>query len=383
MTTRSALRGVEQASKRLLAFFFRIFFHSKPPTNLVGFRPEAILVVRQHNQLGDMLCAVPLLRALRERFPTSFITLITSPVNHEVMVGNENVDEVLCYDKRQFIARCLPRLWQLLRFMKMLRNRRFDLALVPSTVSTSSTSDLIAYCSGARVRIGSSTLEGKENPTGFLFNVPVDLDWRESPEVHQADRNGRIALPLGINHVRPGSVITLKESEINRAKLFLQNGSSSFKLDIVYHPGAGKIPNRWPADRFALVANMLSHEYDARVLITSGPFDGDPVSDMKGKLSVKYKIVLNDSIRNVASILSQVALVITNDTGIMHVGAAVGTPVLSLFGPTDWRQWAPVGDQHRVVASKSSNIEDIQTDDVLSVAREMLRTILQNKSSGS
>ncbi|HEX9658352.1 MAG TPA: glycosyltransferase family 9 protein [Bacteroidota bacterium] len=383
MTTRSTLRGAEQALKRLFAFLFRIIFRSNPYRNLAAFHPKAILVVRQHNQLGDMLCAVPLLRSLREKFPKAFISLITSPVNYDVMVGNEYIDEVLCYDKREFITQGLPRLERLLRFLRALRKMGFDLAIVPATVSTSSTSDWLAFLSGARVRIGPSSLESKENPTGFLFNVPVPLDWRETPEVHQAERNTAIALSLGIASIQPRSVISLKPSESKEAKSFLGTDSSTHRLDIVYHPGAGKIPNRWPADRFALVANILSYEFDARVVITSGQFDGDPVSDMKGKLSVEYKIISNEPIRKVAAVLSQVALVITNDTGIMHVGAAVGTPVLSLFGPTDWRQWAPIGHQHRVVASKSTNIEDIQTDEVLFVAREMLRTILQRKSSTS
>ncbi len=381
MTSHSVLRRGEQALKRLFASLFRMFFRSQESHNLGSFHPEAILVVRQHNQLGDMLCAVPLLHSLREKYPKAFISLIASPVNYDVMIGNEYLNEVICYDKKEFLGHGLPRLGKFFRFVHSLRKRGFDLALVPSTVSTSATSDLLAYVSGARVRIGPSSLDNKENVTGFLFNVPIALDWREAPEVHQSERNACVALPLGINRVQPSSVITLKRSEVNEAKLFLDIESYPNRLYIVYHPGAGKIPNRWPADRFALVANILSHEFDSRVIITSGPFDGDPVSDMKGKLSIEYRIISNEPIRKVAAILSQATLVITNDTGIMHVGAAVGTPVLSLFGPTDRRQWAPVGEQHRTVFSKSANIEDIQAEEVLFVAREMLRASLQRRGA--
>jgi ADP-heptose:LPS heptosyltransferase len=85
--------------------------------------------------------------------------------------------------------------------------------------------------------------------------------------------------------------------------------------------------------------------------------------------------VANKSIREVAAILSLARLVISNDTGIMHVAAAVGTPVLSLFGPTDPEQWAPIGTKHRYIVGKGGDIETIPVEEVLTVAREMLGKI--------
>jgi len=75
----------------------------------------------------------------------------------------------------------------------------------------------------------------------------------------------------------------------------------------------------------------------------------------------------------VASILSAADLLVTNDTGIMHVGGAVGAPVLSLFGPTDPYQWAPIGPVHRFIRAEDGNIDTIPIDEVLKHAREMLR----------
>ena len=85
-----------------------------------------------------------------------------------------------------------------------------------------------------------------------------------------------------------------------------------------------------------------------------------------------YNTLLNNRIRVVASILRYVDLVVSNDTGIMHVAAGVGTPVLSLFGPTEPRQWAPLGGIHRYIKSETRDISEIPVQDVIRVAREML-----------
>lgn len=335
---------------------------------------DRILLVRQHNQLGDMLCVVPMLRALRSRYPHAHIALLASPVNYDIMVNNQYLNETILFNKSEFVSQGLIRLFRLIGFVRALRRRDFDLAIVPATVSISATSNLLAYLSGAQTRIGPRSIDGQHNSTGFLFNNLVAPDWRETPERHQTVRNLEYLAPLGINSEKDlTSAITLNQQEKADGKLFVSNVLDRRTSCVVFHPGAGKIPNRWPAQHFALVANILSMEFDAMVLITSGAFDGDPVQDMVSTLSVPYHILSNKTIRMVASILCEADLLVTNDTGIMHVGGAVGTPVLSLFGPTEPYQWAPIGAVHRFVQSKGKDIDSIAVDEVLKHAREMLR----------
>ena len=154
------LRRLERIFKRFLSRILRGVFNSSsvfvsPESNF-----QRILVVRQHNQLGDMLCVVPLLRALRTKYPHSNIVLIASPVNFEVMQNNRYVNDVVSFDKK--------RGWRaIVGFIRDLRTQRFDLAVVPSTVSTSFTSDLFAYFSGAKNQNRCSESDGVENPSSF------------------------------------------------------------------------------------------------------------------------------------------------------------------------------------------------------------------------
>ena len=366
------LRSLERTLKRFLSRFLRLLLGSRPLTSPLGSDFQSILLIRQHNQLGDMLCVVPLLRELRKKFPAACIALMASPVNYDVMLHNRYIDELILFDKRAYLGRLTIRLGLLIRFVRSLRQKRYDLAIVPATVSLSFTSDLLAFLSGARTRIGPGSIGGSSNPSAFFLNAPVILDWRSEPHRHQTRRNSDVAQQLGISPTDCSLEITLLEPEKNDGNLFIHSIQTPNTLTIGFHPGAGKVPNRWPPERFAEVANRLAEEFHAALLVTAGPMDDGPVEHMVGGLSHPYHVLKNQPIRRVASILSRVQLLISNDTGIMHVGAAVNVPVLSLFGPTDAGQWAPLGKRHRCLMAEDGEIASITVEAVLRNAREML-----------
>ncbi len=319
-----------------------------------------------------MLCVVPLLRALREKYPNAVLALMASPVNIGVMEGNLYLDEVVLYDKRDFLERGRFHLITLLRFVRKLRERRFTIAIVPSTVSTSFTSDLLAYLSGARCRIGAGSLDGSSNVASFLFTLPVMLDWRSQPNRHQTLRNLDSAADLKLEASDLSLEMTLSSEEVEDGRLFVERIKQGSRYTIGYHPGAGKRPNRWPAERFATLISRLSGEVNAATVLTSGPMDMDVVKMVEARLNVRYHLLANQSIRRVASVLRWLDLMITNDTGIMHVAAAVGVPVLSLFGPTSPEQWAPLGARHRYIRGEEGDIATIPVDEVLEKARSMI-----------
>jgi ADP-heptose:LPS heptosyltransferase len=128
----------------MLKQLFRILGRSEKPVNISDIEPSKvknILIVRQHNQLGDMLCSVPLFAAIRKRFPDAHITLVASPINYEILFSDINpfIDKVITYRKSPFK--------NLIEFYKELKNHDYQIGIVPSTVSISRTSHFINFFS--------------------------------------------------------------------------------------------------------------------------------------------------------------------------------------------------------------------------------------------
>ncbi len=361
--------GIKQLFVRFLTLFIRSARQRPLPDDF-----RRILVIRQHDQLGDMLCAVPLLASLRQKFRSATITLVASPVNYAIMQNNPYVDSVLLYDKLAYY-RSLP---ALARFIARLRSAKADLAIVPATVSVSVTSDLLSWISGARIRLGPASINGQQNPTSRWHTHPVDLDWRSEPRRHQSLRNIDIAAPLGLKIEGLECRIGFTGSELDSARKLTRPLREKYDVLVGIHPGAGKPANRWNADRFARVASILAKEHHAAIIIFAGPMDDIPLEQMKRHLTCTADIIRGRTIREVAAILDELDLAITNDTGVMHVAGGVRTHLLALFGPTDPLEWAPPGGKNRYLSSPDRNMNSISVEEVTAAAATILADASRN-----
>jgi len=327
-----------------------------------------ILVVRQHDQLGDMLVAVPLLRALRKKFPDSLIAVVARPKNAAPLRHHPYIDRLFVFDKERFWS--APA--ELRRFFLGVRDFEPDVAIVPFTNSFSTTSSLIAFASGAPVRIGVRRIGAERNALSGLCTHTVDLDWSADPHRHQTLRNLDAAGSLALSTDDLRHEIGFSAEELESGRRAAEEIRSSRPSLVGLHVG-GKATNRWPAERFAAVADRLRDELGAAVFLTSGPVDSGPVARFLAASCERPALVHGLPLRPVAAIIHHASLYLTNDTGMMHVAASTGCPTLSLFGPTDPLQWAPLGDSHRYLLSPSGTMLDLSLDDVFEAAGDMLR----------
>ena len=360
----------------ILKFFLRSKEIKKEDIKLENIKN--ILIVRQHNQLGDMLCAVPLFAALRYRFPDSKITLVASPINYEILYNDINpyIDDVIVYRKST--------LKELRKFYKQLRSRKYDLGVVPSTVSISRTSHIINYLSGASLRVGVRSIDEKYNKTEFLLNVKSDFKWDEK-KMHQTERNLDVGRQLGIE---------LKEKEKIRTEIKLSDDERKFaekyieenfvikdKPIIAFHPGAGKVQNRWALNNFTELIVMLYKKYNNYVLITSGTIDKELTDKLNSDLNekaIECIILDNTPIRKVAAVIKRTNLYITNDTGTMHVGGYVNANVLALFGSTKGYEWVPERENVKYIQSPTDDVNDISIKAVFEKACGILDGLMNS-----
>jgi ADP-heptose:LPS heptosyltransferase len=307
------------------------------PEDLRALRPATILVVRQHNQMGDMVCATPALRAIRETWPEARIALVTAPVNVEVVRHNPHIDRVLVFAQRLW-----RRPWALAGFLREVRGLRAELAFVLTSVSFSVTSAALALASGARWVVGSDS-----RPFGWdLSRYAFSLELPASPllDRHAVEHSLAPLAAVGVTTRNLATVVRPAPTETAAADAVLA------ELDLApgfwcVHPGAGKAQNVWPAASFAAMirrARAAGHH----VLVLHGPTDGPALGALRDALAGEddgVGVAPTVAVGTAAALLTRADRFLCNDTGIMHVAGAVGVPTLALFGPTDPALWKPPG----------------------------------------
>jgi heptosyltransferase-2 len=330
-----------------------------------------ILVVRRHNQIGDMLCSLPLYLALKMKYPLSSITLVASPTNYSIPLKKINpfIDQVIFYDKSSFKT--------IINFYKKIRQKKYQLGIVPSTVKVSTTSHIINFLSGAKQRIGVRSIDGVKNPAAFLLNTSADFYWAKN-KVHQKDRNLQIArlagCELSADNVDFRLKITPEDQEFSD-KFIKQNFPENKKFIIGFHPGAGKSMNIWSTNNFLNLIEELYKKYNNYILITCGEIDKEVINKIKEGLlrkEIKYTIAENLSILQLAAVLGRINLYITNDTGPMHIAAMTNVNQISLILQSNIFEWAPAGENKYNLSSESGDINKIKLDDVLALCDKIL-----------
>jgi heptosyltransferase-2 len=215
-------------------------------------------------------------------------------------------------------------------------------------------------------------LDGKPNPSSYFFDRRVDIDWRRHPDSNVSEHILEIVRPFGIDTKNLTSEISFDESDNISAKKFIsQIKKDSQSILIGLHVGAGKPQNRWSLTNYVQLIEKLNLNYNCVFYLTGSDSDKQEIDFVMTNTGVKLNKYLNQQIPQVAAVISNSDLFITNDTGIMHVAGTTATPQISLFGPTNPFNWAPCG-KNKMFLRKSDLIDDIGVDDVFSICKNLL-----------
>jgi ADP-heptose:LPS heptosyltransferase len=346
-------------------------------TKIYEIQPEevkSILIVRQHHQLGDMLCALPMYAAVRKKFQHSRITLVASPYNGKILQGTTGkyIDNILLYDKSSMIS--------LVKFMNRILSSKFDLCIVPSTSSVSRTSHIICKLSGAEFRVGVSSIEDKQNRSAGYLNIKSAFKW-DVQKKHQTERNLDIVRQIGcelsaeeISLVR----LEIQERDNSFAKEFFEKNFHGNKPVTAFHPGAGKPQNRWSAENFIKLIERVHGKFGSYILLTPGPEDLPVTNKIIKELEKKNISALSPvlPVSKLAAVLKRVTVYVSNDTGTMHIAGYVNANVIGLFGPTHSYEWGPVNQNGMFIQSKNSDINGITAEEVFRAVENYIKKSL-------
>jgi heptosyltransferase-2 len=362
------VKTIERSGKRRLMRTVGGFLRAKPLTvdAFKAMRFERILVVRQHNQMGDMMLATPALRAIRETYPQAQIGIVTSTLNRGVLANSPFVDRVFTYDKQRPGSH--------VAMLQALRAQRFDLAIVLHTVSFSFTTLMLGVLSGARVRIGSTAPHVGDSLTGSYLNITLPLPGAaQLAGMNEAEHNLFPLRAVGITTEDLSPLIVPGDASERWATGYASDSWREGTIKLAVHPGAGKTENIWKPENFAAVVNTLAERRELSLAIIQGPADAESVRAFEAACHVAGARVQGRSITDVAALMQRADLVLCNDTGVMHVACAAGARVLGIFGPTDPVRWAPRSPGLRVVRAPGGDLRALTPETVVREALDYLR----------
>jgi heptosyltransferase-2 len=283
--------------------------------------------------LGDIVLLLPLLQALRQAGPGSFVAVLTTPAASGLLEGHPAVNEVIPYAKRT-TDRGIRGIF---RIADRLEDRAFDVAIIPHR---SLRSAVVGYLSNTPVRIGFDRSAGK-----FLLTSVVQY----RPDAHEIDRNIDLLAPLGF---RPADRLlpVLPPNPSLPAGVQSLLDESKGRRTIAIAPGSVWMTKRWPADRFALLAAQLEARGD-RVVLLGSAVDRQlcgAVAAQSGRNPLNLAGML--SLRESAEVIRTCDAIVTNDSAPAHLGVAVGTRVIAIFGATSPAfGFAPAGPHDVIV----------------------------------
>lgn len=327
------------------------------PVNLL---PEVrnVLIVRL-DEIGDVILTTPLLRELRRNLPNAHITLVVAPHVAGLMQHCPYVNEVIPYECRteQWKWQRLRQHISAIQFARQnLWARRYDLALLPRWDVDQDHATFLAYFSGAKWRMGysESVSEQKQrlNPgLDKLLTHPL----RDSAPKHEVEYSLALIPALG------GSVQethlelwTEAEDEDFAKRIFQQAGITATEIAVTLCPAGGTSPlKQWPVSRFVELGRWLQASRNARLVLVGGPGEEALGAEIEGGLDTPViNLIGRTTLRQLTAVLRGCSLYVGNDTGPMHVAAAINVPVIALFGSSCHHRFHPWGQNHRVVANE-------------------------------
>jgi len=288
--------------------------------------PEAVLVIGP-NWVGDAVMSTPVLANLRQGVPKARIDLLVPRYVAPLFEEYPHVDRLLLRDPDQPWWQYLTRIWE-------WRRQCYDAVLL---LPNSFRAALHAWLMGSPIRVGYAT-DGR----GFMLTHAVPP--ADGQTLHQIEAYLRLLTPLHIPIVeRTPALVPSTTAEVKADQLWTAHGLQRDERVIGLCPGAAFGPaKRWWPERFAGLADRLIAQLGLRVILF-GAADEVPLVEHIRSLMAQQAISLagQDTLSSFMALAARCAVLVTNDSGSMHIASAVGTPVVAVFGPTDARRTAP------------------------------------------
>jgi heptosyltransferase-1 len=312
----------------------------------MGESPKSILIIRL-SAIGDVVHTLPFLEVLRKNFPETQLDWVVEEESIQIIDAHKGIDNVIISRRKSWQKRLLKGpdrsavVKEIIQFLKELRSTKYDLVVDLQGLFKSA---ILTGLSRGKRKIGPSW--GREGSQLFLTERPFFVD----ADNHAVDKYLQVAEYLGCERDCWKGHISIRESDKRSIDEVLHDRGIKDQRLVAINPFAMWATKLWEPERFAALGDRLQKELACDIVFTGSRQDRVEIDKIMQRMNKKpANLAGQTSLKELAYLYSKCRLLVTTDTGPMHIAAAMGCPVVALFGPTaPWRT-GPYGDGHRVI----------------------------------
>ncbi|MHC4645672.1 MAG: glycosyltransferase family 9 protein [Planctomycetota bacterium] len=331
------------------------------------------------SSLGDIVQALPALTALRKNFPDAKITWLVRPEFAPLLENHPHLDHIMLFDRR-FLGKAWfypPAFASLISLIRHLRHAGFDAVFDFQGLFRTAA---LALLSGCKKRFGMA-LAREFSVVFYTHKTPRDQD-----SIHVVDYYLKVVRAAGVSESPAEFVLPIDPSATESVKKLLAARDAKVDNYAVLICGATRAYKQWPIDRFAAIADKLTSQFSFSIVATGSAHESDLVTELKNLANVPVaNLAGRTSLYELVALLKNAKAVISNDTGPGHIAAALGTPLVMVFGCSNPIRLFPYGRCHCLAAFEpfdrglalnsrdpKHDIKAVSTDDVYQKVCEQL-----------
>jgi len=306
-----------------------------------------ILIVKL-SAMGDVIHTLPSLSALRRIYPEAHITWVVEEAAADLVKNHPYLDAVLISGRKSWRknfrnGQFKKPLQEMSSFIKNLRQRHYDLVIDFHGLFKSS---MIVFLSGGKRKLGYDSLQ---ELSGLFLNEKIPEDMNK----HAVDRYLDFPRYLGAKVDRAQFVLPSDKEAEEQMQNLLRKYYLEDKIFIAINPVALWETKLWNNEKFARLADLINDELQMKVVFTGS--EKEPIEKITSLMTNKgINLGGQTSLLELACLYKKAQMVISTDSGPMHLAAAVETPVIALFGPTDPARTGPYGAGHNIIKAELS-----------------------------
>ncbi|MBI2427759.1 MAG: glycosyltransferase family 9 protein [Ignavibacteriales bacterium] len=283
---------------------------------------SSVLIIKPR-AIGDVLLSTPVITNLKRTFPNIAIDFLCEGFASDVVMGNEDIREVIPFNKKNDPT---------LSLVSLIRRKKYDIVV---DLFCNPRTALITYFSGAKYRIG-FPFRGRK----YAYNIKITP---RGGEVHNVDFNLDVLRYFNIPITDSTPVFPLSDESERFAGQWFSDQNFQQRVTVGINASGGWYTKKWKSDSFSKLADRIYVGKGWNIVFFWGPGEMDEVMNIQNRMQSPSTLIPLTSLKEMGALLQRCQYLVSNDSGPMHIAASLGIPTLGIFGPTNPLLQGPYG----------------------------------------